>query len=175
MTACRWTGRRWPLKSKPPGPPVPDTVLLLVRSAVENGDHYLRTLVGGSLSYYSLDLAWGWVVLLYLLLLFAALPVEGQPLLPAGWGRLWCALAGVLCCLLAVAGCLLWTPTYYDTLYGLQGRYFLPVLPLLLVVGLPRRIARIADEGTATAQLMGALALVQFGVLMNSMLAVIAR
>lgn len=154
---------------------LPDTVLLLVCSAVENGDHYLRTLVGGSLSYYSLDLAWGWVVLLYLLLLFAALPVEGQPLLPAGWGRLWCALAGVLCCLLAVAGCLLWTPTYYDTLYGLQGRYFLPVLPLLLVVGLPRRIARIADEGTATAQLMGVLALVQFGVLMNSMLAVIAR
>lgn len=154
---------------------LPDTALLLVRSAVENGDHYLRTLVGGSLSYYSLDLAWAWVVLLYLLLLFAALPVEGQPLLPAGRGRLWCVLAGAVCCLLAVAGCLLWTPTYYETLYGLQGRYFLPVLPLLLVTVLPRRVARVTDEGTATAQLLGALALVQFGVLMNSMLAVIAR
>lgn len=152
-----------------------DTVLLLVRTAVENGDHYLRTLVGGSLSYYSLDLAWGWVVVLYLLLAFAALPVRGARLQPAGWGRLWCAAAAVLCCLLAVAGCLLWTPTHYDTLYGLQGRYFLPVLPLLLLVCLPRRVARVADEETATAQLLGALALVQFGVLMNSMLAVIAR
>ena len=28
---------------------------------VENGDHYIRTLVGGSLSYYTVDLAWGWV------------------------------------------------------------------------------------------------------------------
>ncbi len=152
-----------------------DTVLLLVRSAVENGDHYLRTLVGGSLSYYSLELAWGWVVLLYLLLVYAALPVQGTPLLPAGRGRVWCAGAVALCCLLAVAGCLLWTPIHYDTLYGLQGRYFLPVLPLLLLVCLPRHIAHVTDEDTATARLMGALALVQFGVLMNSMLAVIAR
>lgn len=152
-----------------------DTVLLLVRSAVENGDHYLRTLVGGSLSYYSLDLAWGWVVLLYLLLVYAALPVQGTSLLPAGRGRLWCGTAAVLCCLLAVAGCLLWTPTHYDTLYGLQGRYFLPVLPLLLLVCLPRQVARVTDEDTAAARLMGALALTQFGVLMNTMLAVIAR
>lgn len=152
-----------------------DTVLLLVRSAVENGDHYLRTLVGGSLSYYTLDLAWGWVVALYLLLFFSALPAQNTLLLPDGYGRLWCALAALLCCLLAVAGCLLWTPTHYDTLYGLQGRYFLPVLPLLLLVCLPRKLAHIPDEEKASGQLMTGLALVQFGVLMNSMLAVIAR
>lgn len=152
-----------------------DTVLLLVRSAVENGDHYLRTLVGGSLSYYTLDLAWGWVVALYLLLFFAALPAQDTRLLPDGSGRLWCALAALLCCLLAVAGCLLWTPTHYDTLYGLQGRYFLPVLPLLLLVCLPRKLAHIPDEEKASGQLVTGLALVQFGVLMNSMLAVIAR
>lgn len=152
-----------------------DTVLLLVRSAIENGDHYLRTLVGGSLSYYTLDLAWGWVVALYLLLFFAALPAQNTLLLPDGYGRLWCALAALLCCLLAVAGCLLWTPTHYDTLYGLQGRYFLPVLPLLLLVCLPRKLAHIPDEEKASGQLMTGLALVQFGVLMNSMLAVIAR
>ena len=146
-----------------------------MRSAVENGDHYLRTLVGGSLSYYSLDLAWGWVVVLYMLLIYAALPVQGAALLPAGRGRVWCAAAAVLCCLLAVAGCLLWTPTHYDTLYGLQGRYFLPVLPLVLLTCLPRGVAHVSDEDTAAARLLGALALTQFGVLMNTMLAVIAR
>lgn len=154
---------------------LPDTVLLLVRTAVENGDHYLRTLVGGSLSYYSLDLAWGWVAALYLLLAFAALPVQGAACLPAGRGRAACALAALLCCGLAVGGCLLWTPVHYDTLYGLQGRYFLPVLPLLLLTCLPRRLAHVPDGERATAQLMAGLALVQFGVLMNSMLAVIAR
>ena len=92
-----------------------------------------------------------------------------------GRGRVWCAAAAVLCCLLAVAGCLLWTPTHYDTLYGLQGRYFLPVLPLVLLTCLPRGVAHVADEDTAAARLLGALALTQFGVLMNTMLAVIAR
>ena len=154
---------------------LPDTVLLLVRSIVENGDHYLRTLVGGSLSYYSLDLAWGWVAALYLLLAFAALPAQDAALLPTGRGRAACALAALLCCALAVGGCLLWTPIRYGTLYGLQGRYFLPVLPLLLLTCLPRRLAHVPDGERACGQLMAALAVVQFGVLMNCMLAVIAR
>ena len=154
---------------------LPDTALLLVRNAVQNGDHYLRTLVGGSLSYYTLDLAWGWVAALYLLLAFAALPARDAVQAPAGALRAGCALAAVLCCLLAVAGCLLWTPVQYETLYGLQGRYFLPVLPLLLLACWPRRLAGVDSEETAAARLLAALALVQFGVLMNAMLAVIAR
>ena len=154
---------------------LPGTALLLVRSAVQNGDHYLRTLVGGSLSYYTLDLAWGWVAALYLLLAFAALPARDAAQAPAGALRAGCALAAVLCCLLAVAGCLLWTPVQYETLYGLQGRYFLPVLPLLLLTCWQRRLAGVDSEDTAAARLLAALALVQFGVLMNAMLAVIAR
>ena len=151
------------------------TVMLFVRSAVENGDHYIRTLVGGSLSYYTVDLAWGWVVVLYLLLAYAALPVQGAALAPCGKARGWCCAATVVSCLLAVAGCLLWTPTHYETLYGLQGRYFLPVLPLLLLTCLPRRLAAVPDEDTAQSHLILALALVQAGVVVNIMLAVIAR
>ena len=151
------------------------TVMLFVRSAVENGDHYIRTLVGGSLSYYTVDLAWGWVVVLYLLLAYAALPVQGAALAPCGKTRGWCCAATVVSCLLAVAGCLLWTPTHYETLYGLQGRYFLPVLPLLLLTCLPRRLAAVPDEDTAQSHLILALALVQAGVVVNIMLAVIAR
>ena len=83
--------------------------------------------------------------------------------------------AAALCCLLAVAGCLLWTPTHYDTLYGLQGRYFLPVLPLLLLTCLPRRLAAVPDEDTAQTRLVAALALVQAGMVVNIMLAIIAR
>lgn len=83
---------------------LPAAALLFVRSIVQNGDHYLRTLVGGSLSYYTLDLAWFWVVALYLLLAYAgaARPKRqaaygqaaglwrggGRPELPAGRGWL---------------------------------------------------------------------------------------
>ena len=110
-----------------------------------------------------------------LLLAIAALPARDAAPAPAGALHAGCALAAVLCCLLAVAGCLLWTPVQYETLYGLQGRYFLPVLPLLLLTCWPRRLAGVDSEDTAAARLLAALALVQFGVLMNAMLAVIAR
>ena len=151
------------------------TALLFVRSAVKNGDHYIRTLVGGSLSYYTVELAWGWVAVLYLLLAYAALPVQGAKQLLTGRARGWCCAAAALCCLLTVAGCLLWTPIRYETLYGLQGRYFLPILPLLLLTCLPRRLATVPDESAAQDKLTIAIALVQAGVVVNSMLAIIAR
>ena len=44
-----------------------DTVELLIRSVVEYGDHYVKTLVGGTLSYFDpgVQIAWTWVCLLY--------------------------------------------------------------------------------------------------------------
>ena len=116
-----------------------------------------------------------WQIALAVLLAYAALPVQGAVMKPAGKARGWCCAAAALCCLLAVAGCLLWTPTHYDTLYGLQGRYFLPVLPLLLLTCLPRRLAAVPDEDTAQTRLVAALALVQAGMVVNIMLAIIAR
>ncbi len=120
---------------------LPAVAMLLVRSVVQDADNWVRGLVGGSLSYSSLDLAWFWVLALYLLLWYAAVPAQDVPVpgLPG-------ALPGVVCAgraavrRVGLPGCLLWTPTYYQTLYGFQGRYLLPVLPALLLTCLPRRV-----------------------------------
>lgn len=149
-----------------------DTLRLLVRTVIENTDHYIRTLVGGSLGYYTLDLAWGWVIVLYLLLAWAMLPAADHPL--AGRMRAGAFVLVLLCCALSVAGCLTWTPTYSETLYGLQGRYFLPVLPLGLLCLAPRRI-RVSDAARAESGLVCALCLANAGVLLNAMLAVVAQ
>lgn len=151
-----------------------ETAELCIRSVVEEGDHYLSTLVGGTLGYFGLDkpldLAWGWIILLYGLLALAWLcPEEGGAMPPAArWGTLFIALC---CCGLAVLGCISWTPTYYETIYGFQGRYFLPVLPLLLLVR-PKALCLAGDcrRGIALAA-----ALVDIGVLLNVFLAVVAR
>lgn len=149
-----------------------DTLRLLVDSVIQNGDHYIRTLVGGSLGYYTMDLAWGWVAALYLLLAWAALPAKGEAL-PGRRARAALLVLGGLCCALSVAGCLTWTPTYSETLYGLQGRYFLPVLPAMLAALAPRSL-QAADGQKAGAGLVCALCVVNAGVLLNTMLAVIA-
>lgn len=156
---------------------LPATVLLVVRTVVYNTDGYLRGLVGGLLSYNSVELAWGWVIALYGLLAFAALPARRDTefdRLPAGHYRAWCVGAVLACCALTLAGCIVWTPTYYETVYGLQGRYLLPVLPLALLVCAPRRVLAV-DADTAASQLVCGLCAVNFGVLLNIMLVILAR
>lgn len=151
-----------------------ETAELCIRSVVEEGDHYLSTLVGGTLGYFGLDkpldLAWSWIILLYGLLALAWLcPEEGGAMPPAArWGTLFIALC---CCGLAVLGCISWTPTYYETIYGFQGRYFLPVLPLLLLV----RPKALCLAGDCRRGIVLAAALVDIGVLLNVFLAVVAR
>lgn len=200
------------------------TVQLLLRSLTQNADHYIKTLVGGKLSYYSLDLGWGWVVACYLLLAAACRAAEGGGR-PGGAEMLTApgapnearriararALAGLLALAsagLVVLGCVSWTPTYYETIYGLQGRYFLPLLPAALLALCPAGVWRAAGEtgaaesadaksgGAAKAETTGAaaetadgaetaaspaarlllgFAAVNAGVLVNAMLAVMAR
>ena len=107
----------------------------------------LKTLVGGKLSYYSLDLSWGWVLLLYLLLAFSLLPEPEERDWPRPSGRVCAALLALACMGRAVAGCITWTPTYYTSIYGLQGRYFLPALPLLCLALRPCWLRRSKPSG----------------------------
>ena len=148
-----------------------DTLMLCVNSVIELGDHYLRGLVGGSLSYYSLDIAWTWVVLLYAMLALCALAQPGEGTLTGGH-RVWAALLVLACCGLAVLGCVCWTPVRYTTIYGLQGRYFLPVLPLALLVLAPRHLR---PARCNLRSLVVAFTVLDCMVLLNILLAVIAR
>ena len=147
-----------------------DTLELAIRSVVENGDHYVKTLIGGTLSYFDpgVQIAWTWVAALMILLVLAWLQPGFE--LPV-WAKAVCLLIGLACCGLAVLGCISWTPTYYTTIYGLQGRYFLPVLSLLLLAR-PKRLLLQTD---CTRGLIYAVTLVDILVLFNAFLSILAR
>lgn len=147
-----------------------DTVELLIRSVVEYGEHYVKTLVGGTLSYFDpgVQIAWTWVAALLILMVLAWLQPGFE--LPV-WAKTVCLLIGLACCGLAVLGCVSWTPTYYTTIYGLQGRYFLPVLSLLLLAR-PRRLLLQTDF---TRGLVYAVTLVDILVVFNAFLSILAR
>ena len=131
---------------------LPATLKLLLRTLPEQGGLWLQGLLGTTLGepiVYRIDVSWLLAVGLLLALLAAALPVQQSSVLVTRrtrWG-LWAMLA---CVVLAVfAAALSWTPINYQTLFGMQGRYLLPVLPLALLlvqgntlVTLRRRAAR---------------------------------
>lgn len=116
---------------------IPATVKLLLRTLPEQGALWLQGLLGTTLGepiVYRIDVSWLLGVGLLLAVLAAALPRQGEPALLGRRSK--AGTAGIcLCVVLAVlAAALNWTPINYQTLFGLQGRYLLPILPLALLL-----------------------------------------
>lgn len=127
---------------------IPATVKLLLRTLPEQGALWLQGLLGTTLGepiVYRIDVSWLLGVGLLLAVLAAALPRQDEPALLGRRSK--AGTAGIcLCVVLAVlAAALNWTPINYQTLFGLQGRYLLPILPLALL--LVKRSKKLALRG----------------------------
>lgn len=136
---------------------LPATGKLLLRTIPEQGALWLQGILGTTLGepiVYRLDVSWLIGVGLILALLAASLPVQGdRPPLGRRAGA-WTAF--LLFCVVAASliVALNWTPINYQTLFGLQGRYWLPVLPLALVLckcGRGVTVRRNVSRGAALA------------------------
>ena len=134
---------------------IPATVKLLLRTLPEQGALWLQGLLGTTLGepiVYRIDVSWLLGVGLLLAVLAAALPRQDEPA-PLD-RRSKAGVAGIcLCVVLAVlTAALNWTPINYQTLFGLQGRYLLPILPLaLLLVKSSKKLALRGDVSHAAA------------------------
>ena len=134
---------------------IPATVKLLLRTLPEQGALWLQGLLGTTLGepiVYRIDVSWLLGVGLLLAVLAAALPRQDEPALLGRRSK--AGMAGIcLCVVLAVlAAALNWTPINYQTIFGLQGRYLLPILPLaLLLVKSSKKLALRRDVSRAAA------------------------
>ena len=134
---------------------IPATVKLLLRTLPEQGALWLQGLLGTTLGepiVYRIDVSWLLGVGLLLAVLAAALPRQDEPALLGRRSK--AGTAGIcLCVVLAVlAAALNWTPINYQTIFGLQGRYLLPILPLaLLLVKSSKKLALRRDVSHAAA------------------------
>ena len=134
---------------------IPATVKLLLRTLPEQGALWLQGLLGTTLGepiVYRIDVSWLLGVGLLLAVLAAALPRQDEPALLGRRSK--AGTAGIcLCVVLAVlAAALNWTPINYQTIFGLQGRYLLPILPLaLLLVKSSKKLALRRDASHAAA------------------------
>ena len=143
---------------------IPATVKLLLRTLPEQGALWLQGLLGTTLGepiVYRIDVSWLLGVGLLLAVLAAALPRQDEPALLGRRSK--AGTAGIcLCVVLAVlAAALNWTPINYQTLFGLQGRYLLPILPLALLLvksskklALRRDVSRTAALCTSTLTML---------------------
>ncbi|MCQ4798820.1 MULTISPECIES: DUF2142 domain-containing protein [Eggerthella] len=114
-----------------------NTVLLFLRTFDVQGSFYLDTLVGGSLAWFQVDLKaplYITVALLFIVVL-SAQRSEGDNAVIPGAHRVLCgglALAGGLGVILSML--IGWTFTSESVVQGVQGRYFLPLLPMAALI-----------------------------------------
>ena len=140
---------------------IPQTIKLLVNTLGSQLPRYLQGLVGalpGEPIVYGLEISWLLTIALLALLAWACLrPVEEGPLL--GRGARWSmglAVLGVAG--LSMLAALCWTPINLTTIFGMQGRYLLPVLPAALLLLGENRVLCLRRE-TDGALRFGAVAL----------------
>lgn len=113
------------------------------RTAVEAMGSMMNTLVGGSLGWFQSNIIAPeyLIVLIYMVLLAACIPSRGdrQKLALPVRGT---SIALCFVCWLAIMTSMLFSHTFNheDMIRGIQGRYALPFLPLLLVALMPKRM-----------------------------------
>lgn len=107
-------------------------VKVLMSSMLGLGDFYLRSMIGSPLGWLDIEIPW-WILCGYMgVLLFST--IEPGGVLLTGKQKIWFLLmAGAIVFLILLSMFLAWTPVGSTVVQGVQGRYFLPALPLLLL------------------------------------------
>ena len=110
------------------------TVKMFIVTALKNGVDWMEGAVGLSLSGLSLPLP-EWIPLGYIVLLVLASIHKEQegPCLGGRVRRTFCAVALAVSILVMLSLCVGWTSDTSDVIQGIQGRYFIPILPLALL------------------------------------------
>ncbi len=108
---------------------IPTTFVLLFNTITQRMQFFVYSMFGGSLSYFSIEISWLLVSGFIILLLLAVQNTASDEIVLNAWQKAVVFFSSLLSAALVVAGCILWTPIAYETIYGIQGRYFTPVLP----------------------------------------------
>lgn len=115
---------------------IPQTVKMLLNTVLQHSALYLQGLVGGRLGeiiVVNVEISWLYVIALLAIIAMSLIPQHKEKLVYKGTSRIWGHLIVAGVAGLVVLACVTWTPINYTTVFGIQGRYFLPVLPLLLL------------------------------------------
>lgn len=137
---------------------IKQTVKLILTTITTQSGKYLQTMLGtrfGEIIVVNLQASFIWFMVLAAILVLSVTPVSGRACPHKGAAKLLSLAIFATICARAVAACIMWTPINYETIFGIQGRYFLPALPLALsAVSLPRlKLEKNIDGGLMFAML----------------------
>lgn len=133
--------------------------MILANTIMHGSDSYWIQMMGASLGWFTIQVPMFLILLFLPLFLITILPDEGEIVLPFNM-RVILFLSGFFGIGMSCAGVLLdWTPYGTKAIAGIQGRYFIPYLPLFLLAFMPKRIRYRNGELIRRAAVMAGIVL----------------
>lgn len=111
-----------------------DFIGIIIRTCNVWGDNWLRGVLGGDLGWFQVSQPWFTLIGFFILLLLAIPTYKEKRFDINGIQRFFFAVIPIISFFLIIAVMYIsWTPNTETTVQGVQGRYFLPTLPLMLL------------------------------------------
>ncbi len=109
------------------------TLKLILNTIFENGAYYIKSVAGGVLGYNNVLISDGFIITVLICAVVAIFAEDGDSYtLRAGDRGMFGIVSLIILALVVYLG-FSWTPVYYTSIYGIQGKYLLPVLPMTLL------------------------------------------
>ena len=115
---------------------IPQTIKLVLNTVQENGVLYIQQIFGGiqgEVIVSPVKINWLYTIATMFVVFLSTVKTQGTELVHKGVRKWWSLLLAVGACGLFCLACITWTPINYTTVFGIQGRYFYPVLPLIVL------------------------------------------
>ncbi len=113
---------------------IPATVKLIANTIGENTQLYIYEIFGGKLGEVIVTpiyISWLYIMAVIFILLLSTIQQEDFKIKFKGFNKLFCLGIVLGVSAMIVLACITWTPSNYETIFGIQGRYFIPILPLV--------------------------------------------
>ncbi len=112
-----------------------ELVRIMANTVADKTSFYLMSLVGQKMGWVEIEISEVIPMLFWLLLGLSALRTENEPQYVRTGQKWWIALVCMACAGVILGGMLLtWTPRDHISIEGVQGRYFIPFMPALLLL-----------------------------------------
>jgi uncharacterized membrane protein len=140
-------------------------VSMMMSTITDKLGFYLQSLVGQKMGWVEIEISEAIPILFLILLVLSVCKTREEPFYVKAWQKWWVALVcGASFGIILVGMLLTWTPMGNVSIEGVQGRYLIPLLPALALVGRNRLLLyeRSPERGLAYTAFVGQLLAVMY-------------
>ncbi|MBQ4521714.1 MAG: DUF2142 domain-containing protein [Lachnospiraceae bacterium] len=113
---------------------IPYSIYVFANTLIKNAEYYVNTLIGSRLGWLEITISQFIVTGFLMILLLEFFREKEQYVIKVKERVCYGVIAALISLAVVAAMWLAWTPISYDTIQGIQGRYFLPMIPLLYLM-----------------------------------------